>query len=117
MNVKKCRATIVIMTTEIISLVLLVLMAIVTYFVMKNYSVLRAVECNLHTFYDAGIEVTGQRMVQTGVVHQQTPIWRPPNKGRVPEEHDERKIQVSQLRFVKNITSLSDFAETTTLFA
>ena len=109
MNVKKCTATIVIMTTEIISLVLLVLMAIVIYFVMKNYSVLRAVECNLHTFHDAGIEVTGQRMGQTDVVHKQTTIWRVENKGRVLEEHDERKIHASQLRFVENITSLSDF--------
>ena len=109
MNVKKCTATIVIMTTEIISLVLLVLMAIVIYFVMKNYSVLRAVECNLHTFHDAGIEVTGQRMGQTDVVHKQTTIWRVENKGRILEEHDERKIHASQLRFVENITSLSDF--------
>ena len=88
---------------------LLVLMAIMIYFVMKNYSVLRAVECNLHTFHDAGIEVTGQRMVQTWVVHRQTTTWRVENKGRVPEEYDERKIQLTQLRFVKNITSLSDF--------
>ena len=57
------------MTTEIISLVLLVLMAIIIYLVMKNHSVLRAVECNLHTFHDAGIEVTGQRMGQTEAVH------------------------------------------------
>ena len=93
------------------SLVLLVLMAIMIYFVIKNYSVLRAVECNLHTFHDAGIEVIGQRMVQTCVVHRQTTTWnwRVENKGRVPEEHDERKIQLTQLRFVKNITSLSDF--------
>ena len=73
---------------------------------MKNYSVLRAVECNLHTFHDAEIEVTGQRMGQAEAVHQQTTIRRVENKGRVPEEHDDRKIQVSQLRFVKNITRL-----------
>ena len=107
-NVKKCRATIVIMTTGITNLVLLVLMATAMYFLIKIYSAIRAVECNLHTVHDAGMEVTGRRMEQTGVVHgkQQTPIWSVENTGRDPEEHDERKIQVSQLRFVKNITSL-----------
>ena len=93
-NVKKCRATILIMTTGIISFVLLVLMAIVMYFVMKIYSVLRPIECDLH---EAGIEVTGRKIAQTGAVHQQTPVWRVENTGRVPEEHDERQIQVSQL--------------------
>ena len=83
-------------------------MAIAMYFLMKIYSAIRAVECNPHTFNDAGMEVTGRRMEQTGVVHrkQQTPVWSDENTGRDPEEHDERKIQVSQLRFVKNITSL-----------
>ena len=57
----KCRATIVIMTTGIISLVLLVLMAIVMYFVMKIYSVLRAIALNLHTFNDTGMEDTGRK--------------------------------------------------------
>ena len=47
-NVKKCRATILIMTTGMIRFVLLVLMAIVIYFVMKMYSVLRSIECDLH---------------------------------------------------------------------
>ena len=99
-NVKKCRATILIMTTGIISFVLLVLMAIVMYFVMKIYSVLRPIECDLH---EAGIEVTGRKIAQTGAVHQQTPVWRVENTERVPEEHDERKIQVSQFkRFVEN---------------
>ena len=111
MNVKKCTATtatIVIMTTGIISLVLLVLMAIVMYFVKKIYSVLRAVESNLNRVHDAGMEDSGQRTGQTGVVHgkQQPLIWSVENTGRVSEEIDERKIQVSQLRFVKNITSL-----------
>ena len=57
------------------------------------------------------MEDSGQRTGQTGVVHgkQQPPIWSVENTGRVPEENDERKIQVSQLRFVKNITSLKDF--------
>ena len=100
----KCRATIVIMTTGIISLVLLVLMAIVMYFVMKIYSVLRAIALNLHTFNDTGMEDTGRKMWQTRRIHgkQQTPIWSVENTGRVPEEHDERKIQVSQLTFVKD---------------
>lgn len=102
-NVKKCRATILIMTTGIISFVLLVLMAIVMYFVMKIYSVLRPIECDLH---EAGIEVTGRKIAQTEVVHQQTPVWRVENTGRVPEEHDERKIQVSQFKkFVENSQS------------
>ena len=96
-NVKKSRATILIMTTGIISFVLLVLMAIVMYFVMKIYSVLRPIECDLHTVHEAEIEVTGRKIAQTGAVHQQTPVWRVENTGRVPEEHDERKIQVSQL--------------------
>ena len=48
-------------------------------------------------------------MGQTDAVHKQTTNWRVESKGRVPEEHDERKIYVSQLRFVENITSLSDF--------
>ena len=48
-------------------------------------------------------------MGQTDVVHKQTTIWRVENKGRILEEHDERKIHASQLRFVENITSLSDF--------
>ena len=91
------------MTTGIISFVLLVLMAIVMYFVMKIYSVLRTIECDLH---EAGIEVTGRKIAQTGVVHQQTPVWRVENTGRVPEEHDERKIQVSQFKkFVENSQS------------
>ena len=99
MNVKKCTATtatIVIMTTGIISLVLLVLMAIVMYFVKKIYSVLRAVESNLNRVHDAGMEDSGQRTGQTRVVHgkQQASIWSVENTGRVPEEHDERKIQV-----------------------
>ena len=111
MNVKKCTAataTIVIMTTGIISLVLLVLMVTVMYFVKKTYSVLRAVESNLNRVHDAGMEDSGHRTGQTGMVHgkQQTPIWSVENNGRVPEENDERKMQVSQLRFVKNITSL-----------
>ena len=102
-NVKKCRATILIMTTGIISFVLLVLMAIVIYFVMKIYSVLRPIECDLHTVHEAEIEVTGRKIAQTGVVHQQTRVWRVENTGRVPEEHDERKIQVSQFkRFLEN---------------
>ena len=88
------------MTTGIISFVLLVLMAIVMYFVMNIYSVLRSIECDLH---EAGMEVTGRKIAQTGAVHQQTPGWRVENTGRVPEEHDERKIQVSQFkRFVEN---------------
>jgi len=94
------------MTTGIISFVLLVLMTIVIYFVMKIYSVLRPIECDLHTVHEAEIEVTERKIAQTGVVHQQTPLCRVENTQRVPEEHDERKIQVSQLRFVKNITSL-----------
>ena len=83
-------------------------MAIVMYFVKKIYSVLRAVESNLNRVHDPGKEDSEQRTAQTGVVHgkQQTPIWSVKNKGRVPEEHDERKIQVSRLRLVKNITSL-----------
>ena len=83
-------------------------MATAMYFLMKIYTAIRAVECSLHTVHYAGMEVTGPRMEQTGMVHgkQQTPIWSVENKGRDPEEHDERKIQVSQLRFVKNITSL-----------
>ena len=111
MKVKKCTAataTIVIMTTGIISLVLLVLMATVMYFGKKIYSVLRAVESNLNRVHDTGMEDSGHRTGQTGMVHgkQQTPIWSVENNGRVPEENDERKMQVSQLRFVKNITSL-----------
>ena len=102
-NVKKCTVTILIMTTGIISFVLLVLMAIVMYFVMKIYSVLRAIKCDLHTVHEAEIEVTGRKIAQTGVVHQQTRVWRVENTGRVPEEHDERKIQVSQFkRFLEN---------------
>ena len=86
--------------TGIISLVLLVLMAIVMYFVMKIYSVLRPIECDHH---EAWIEVTGRKIAQTEAVHQQTHVWRVENTGRVPEEHDERKIQVSQFkRFVEN---------------
>ena len=89
--------------TGITSLVLFVFMAMAMYFLMKIYSAIRAVECGLHTVHDAGMEVTGRRVEQTGVVHgkQQTPIWSVENTGREPEEHDERKIQVSQLRFVK----------------
>lgn len=44
------------MTTGIISLVLLVLMATVMYFVKKIYSVLRAVESNLNRVHDTGME-------------------------------------------------------------
>ena len=73
-------------------------MAIVMYFVMKIYSVLRPIECDLH---EAGIEFAGRKIEQTGAVHQQTPVWRVENTGRVPEEHDERKIQVSQLFYLK----------------
>ena len=82
------------MTTGLISFALLVSMAIVMYFGIKMYSVLRSIECDLH---EAGIEVTGRKIAQTGAVHQQTPVWRAENTGRVPEEHDEGKIQVSQL--------------------
>ena len=58
---------------------------------------------SIHTVHEAEIEVTGRKIAQTGAVHQQTPVWRVENTERVPGEHDERKIQVSQFkRFVEN---------------
>ena len=56
------------MTTGIISLVSLVLVAIVMYFVMKIYSVLRAVECSFHPVHDIEMDAaTKQTELHGGV--------------------------------------------------
>ena len=46
------------MTTEIISLVLLVLVSFVVCFVMKIYSILRAPECSFDPVHDIEIDAT-----------------------------------------------------------
>ena len=109
-NVKTCTATnvtIVIMTTEIISLVLLVLMVIVMYFVMKIYSILRVHECSFHPVHDTEMDAATKRTeLQGGVAARQrrTLIWmaeKYENTSRVPQEHDERNKEVSELKSVK----------------
>ena len=95
------------MTTGIISLVLLVLLAIVMYFVVKTYSVLRAVECSFYPVHDIEMDAATKRTELHGGVaprQRQTLILmteKYENTSRVPQEHDERNKEVSELRFVK----------------
>lgn len=109
-NVKTRTATnvtIVIMTTEIISLVLLVLMVIVMYFVMKIYSILRAHECSFHPVHDTEMDAASKRTELHGGVaarQRRTLIWmaeKYENTSRVPQEHEERNKEVSELKSVK----------------
>ena len=76
------------MTTGIISLVSLVLVAIVMYFVMKIYSILRAVECSFHPVHDIEMEATKRTEVHGGVMF----LWN---------AHDERNKEVSEFKFEK----------------
>ena len=114
-NVKTCtatNATIVIMTTEIISLALLVLMVIVMYFVMKIYSILRAHKCSFHPVYDIEMDAATKRTELHGGVaprRRQTLILmteKYENTSRVPQEHDERNKEVSELNSVKTLNSV-----------
>ena len=93
------------MTTGII-IVLLVLVSIVMYFVMKIYSILRAVECSFHPVHDIEMEATKRTEVHGGVAprQRQTLILmaeKYENTSRVPQEHDERNSEVSELKFKK----------------
>ena len=115
MNVKKCtatNATIVIMKTEIISLVLLVLMVIVMYFVMKIYSILRAHECSFHPVHDIEMDAATKRTELHGGVaprQRQTIILmteKYEKTSRVPQEHDERNKEVSKFKSVKTLNSV-----------
>ena len=76
------------MTTGIISLLLLVLVSIVMYFVMKIYSILRAVECSFHPVHDIEMEATKRTEVYGGVMF----LWN---------AHDERNKEVSEFKFEK----------------
>ena len=95
------------MTTGIISLVLIVLMAIVMYFVMKIYSILRAHECSFHPVHDTEMDAATKRTELHGGVaarQRRTLIWmaeKYENTSRVPQEHDERNKEVSELNCVK----------------
>ena len=95
------------MTTGIISLVLIVLMAIVMYFVMKIYSILRAHECSFHPVHDTEMDAATKRTELHGGVaarQRRTLIWmaeKYENTSRVPQEHDERNKEVSELKSVK----------------
>ena len=78
------------MTTEIISLVLLVLMVIVMYFVMKIYSILRAHECSFHPVHDIEMDAATKRTELHGGVaprQRRTLTWmaeKYENTSRVP---------------------------------
>ena len=77
------------MTTGIISLLLLFLVSIVMYFVMKIYSILRAVECSFHPVHDIEMEATKRTEVHGGVMF----LWN---------AHDERNKEVSsEFKFEK----------------
>ena len=94
------------MTTGIISFVLLVLVSIVICFVMKIYSILRAVEYSFHPVHDIEMEATKRTEVYGGVAprQRQTLILmaeKYENTSRVPQEHDERNSEVSELKFKK----------------
>ena len=94
------------MTTGIISLVLLVLVSIVMYFVMKIYSILRAVECSFHPVHDIETDAAKLTEVYGGVVPRKTQTLilmagKYENTSHVPQELDESNKDVIELRFVK----------------
>ena len=95
------------MTTGIISLVLIVLMAIVMYFVIKIYSVLRDFERCFHQVHDIEMDAaTKQTELHGGVAprKRQTIILmaeKYENTSRVQQEHDERNKEVSEFKSVK----------------
>ena len=88
------------MTTAAISLVLLVLVSIVMYFVMKIYAVLRDFERSFHTGHDIEMDATKQTELHGGIAprQRQTLILmaeKYEKTWRVPQEHDERVGEVS----------------------
>ena len=95
------------MTTGVISLSLLVLVSTVMYFVMKIYSVLRGFERSFHPVYDVEMDTATKRTeVHCGVVprQRQTLILMTEKyeyTSRVPQEHDERSSEVSEVKFEK----------------
>ena len=95
------------MTTGIISLVLIVLMAIVIYFVMKIYSVLRDFERCFHQVHDIEMDAATKKTELHGGVaprQRQTIILmaeKYENTSRVQQEHDERNKEVSEFKSVK----------------
>ena len=81
-------------------------MVIVMYFVVKIYSILRAHECSLHQVHDIEMDATKQTELHGGVAprQRQTLILmteKYENTSRVPQEHDERNKEVSELKSVK----------------
>ena len=72
-------------------------MAIVMYFVMKIYSILRAHECSFHPVHDTEMDAATKRTELHGGVaarQRRTLIWmaeKYENTSRVPQEHDERR--------------------------
>ena len=77
------------------------------YFVMKIYSILRAHECSFHPVHDSEMGAATKRTELHGGVaprQRQTLILmteKYENTSRVPEEHDERNSEVSELKFKK----------------
>ena len=95
------------MTTGIINLVLLVLVAIVMYFVMKIYSILKGVVCSFHPVPDIEMDATKRTEVHGKVVPRQRQTMtlmaeKYEYTSHVPQEHDERNSEVSELKFEKN---------------
>ena len=94
------------MTTGVISLVLLALVSIVMYFVMKIYTVLRDFERSFHPVHDIEMDAATKRTeLHGGVAPRQRQslilmIEKYEKTSRVPQEHDERVGEVSELKFV-----------------
>ena len=98
------------MTTGVISLVLLALVSIVMYFVMKIYTVLRDFERSFHPVHDIEMDAATKRTeLHGGVAPRQRQslilmIEKYEKTSRVPQEHDERVGEVSELKFVQKKT-------------
>ena len=97
------------MTTGVISLVLLAFVSIVMYFVMKIYSVLRDFERSFQPVHDIEMDATKQTELHGGVAPRQRQslilmVEKYEKTSRVPQEHDERVGEVSELKFVQKKT-------------